>query len=271
MKKSKILILVLAAGLLSLIGNECKKDSTTSAQYWNSNSVEKTSVNSLNTFDQLNSLADMALSANNLKSLRLGDCPVITLNISQLPYTLTFDWGSGCTGNDGITRIGMITLSISGMMDIVGKTATFTFTDFYADGNKITGVHTITYAGLNAGNNWPRFDVHTDAEILFPDNKTIIYKSDNSRLMAEGSGTASLTDDVWHIIGTAHGTTREGIDWTAAITNDVVKRNTCKWFESGTLTATPDGGIARTVDFGDGTCDNKATLTIGNTNINVEM
>ena len=191
----------------------CTKESTTNQeQPWSENSAETASVSSISAFDELNSLTDAVMSANDLKSLEPGNCPIVTLNISQLPYVLTFDWGLGCIGQDGVTRSGQISVSFSGKMNVVGKVATFTFIDFYYNGNKITGIHTITYAGLNPDNNWPRFDVHTEAQILFPDNKSILYNSDNSRLFAEGSETLSWTDDVWHIVGTSSGTTRAGID-----------------------------------------------------------
>ena len=176
--------------LLVVVMTGCKKESTTTQQQpWDKNSAEVSSVTGLNTFEGLNSLADQTFSSNSLKSLKLGECPLVTLNISQLPWVLTFDWGTGCTGQDGIMRRGMITMSLSGYMSVAGNAATFTFTDFYSNGTKITGVHSITYAGLNPGNNWPRFDIHTDAQIVYTDYTSITYQSDNSRLLAEGAGT----------------------------------------------------------------------------------
>ena len=250
----------------------CQKTAIDTSDPWNINSPEKSAVIGNETFDGLNSLTDAVFNSNNLKSLKLGECPVITLNISQLPYTLTFDWGTGCTGADGIARSGKISISLTGKMGTVGSVATFTFTDFYSDGNKISGVHTITYAGPNPGNGWPRFEVHTEAQITFPDNKSMTYNSDNIRLFAAGYDTPlNFSDDVWRIEGTASGTTRNGVNWTAKCNHALVKKVACQWFDSGTIVVTPDGGLASTIDFGDGTCDNKATLTIGDKTINVEM
>jgi hypothetical protein len=272
MKKRLLLITSILILFLCFIITGCQKDSTTNQQSpWDQNSAESSSVTGLNTFNALNSLTDKTFSTDNLKSAGIGDCPTITANISQIPYVLTFDWGAGCVGTDGVTRKGKITVSLTGLMNVVGNVATFTFIDFYSGGNKITGVHTITYSGLNPGNNWPRFDVHTDAQILFPDNKSMTYLSDNTRLLAEGSTTLSLSDDVWRIEGTWSGKTRDGVNWTATCNNALVKKSTCDWFDSGTLVVTPEGGIARSINFGDGTCDNKATLTIGNQTTIVEM
>ncbi len=259
-------------GLICLIPAGCEKSATDSSNTWDINSAEKSAVTAQQTFDGLNALTDAAFNSSNLKSGTLGDCPVITMNISQLPYILTLDWGTGFTGTDGITRSGMITISLSGKMGTVGSEATFTFTDFYSNGNKIAGTHTITYTGLSSGDNWPRFEVHTAAQITFPDNKSMTYNSDNVRLFAAGSDTPlNWADDVWRIEGNCSGTTRSGINWIGTVTSALVKKVACKWFDSGTLVITPDGGLACTIDFGDGTCNNKATLTIEDKTINVEM
>ena len=273
MKKQilRIFLVLSILGIIMLVS--CEKSSTNDENDpWNANSAEKSVVTAQQTFEGLNSLTDAAFSSNDLKSAGIGDCPSITLDISQTPYTLTLDWGTGCTGNDGITRSGQITVSLSGRMDVVNNVATFTFDNFYSDGNKLTGIHTITYTGLNSGNNWPRYEVHTEAIITFPDNKTITYNSDNIRLFAAGSDTPlNWNDDVWHIEGSSSGKTRSGVNWTATCTNDLVKKVACKWFDSGTLEVTPQDGLTSTIDFGDGTCDNNATITIGDKTINVEM
>jgi hypothetical protein len=273
MKKNLLEISAIVFGIMILILAGCEKTSTTSEpDPMNINSPEKSAITAIQTFDGINSLTDAAFSSNNLKSLKAGECPVITLNISQLPYVVTFDWGTGCTGADGVLRSGKITISLTGKMNVVNSVATFTFQDFYCGGNKLTGIHTITYTGLDTGNNWPRYDIHTEAVITFPDTKTITYNSDNIRLFAAGSDTPlNWSDDVWRIEGTASGKTRSGVNWTATCTSALEKKVACQWFDSGILVVTPEGGTASTVNFGDGTCDNKATVTIGDKTINVEM
>ena len=271
MKKLSLVIPIFFTALIGIVFLGCEKVATTEQEPGSQNSVEATAVNSLTTFDGLNSMTDLAFNTNNLKSGTLGTCPIVTANIAQVPYILTFDWGTGCTGDDGVARSGKIIISLTGLMNVPSNVATFTFVDFFNDGNKITGVHRITYAGLNTANNWPRYEVFTEAKITFPDNTFITYRSEQIRLMAEGSSTTSWTDDVWRIEGTSTGKTRAGVSWAATCNQALVKKNSCNWFSSGTLVVTPEGGLARTVDFGDGACDNKATLTIADKTINLEL
>ena len=223
-------------------------------------------------FEGLNGLVFGQISTSGLKAGTLGTCPSITATLNAaFPVSIAFDWGTGCTSaDDGIMRSGKITAAVSGMMNTQSSVVTFTFSDFSSNGNKISGVHRITYMGLNAGNNWPRYAIFTEAKIEFPDTKFINYRAEYVRLQSEGSATPlNISDDVWRIEGTSSGTTREGIAWTASYPSAVVKKASCKWFSSGTVKITPEGGVAHTIDYGDGACDNKATLTIADKTIDI--
>jgi len=261
--------------LIVLFLTGCQKDSTTTtSQPGDKNSSEGSIVIGDQSFEGLNGLVFGQISTSGLKSGSLVTCPSITATLNaSFPVSIAFDWGSGCTGaDDGVTRSGKITASVSGMMNLANSVVTFTFTDFVSDGNKISGVHKITYMGLNTGNNWPRYKVLTEAKIVFPDNKFINYRAEYVRLQSEGSSTPLIiADDVWRIEGNSSGTTREGVTWTANYPSAVTKKASCKWFSSGSVLVTPAGEVPRTINFGDGTCDNKATLTIGDKTIDIQL
>lgn len=254
--------------LIALIIGGCQKESTTSTAIvpGDSNTSEGSIVIGDKTFEGLNGIIDGFMATSGLKSAAIGSCPSITATLSNsFPIAITIDWGAtGCTGaEDGIARSGKVIASLSGLMNVTNSVATFTFADFVNNGNKITGVHRITYKGLNPVNNWPRYAVFTEAKIEFPDKKFISYRAEYIRLQSEGSATLAVADDVWRIEGSSSGTTRGGTSWTASYPSAVVKKSSCQWFSSGSVLVTPLGEVPRTINFGDGTCDNKATLTIG--------
>ena len=67
--------------------------------------------------------------------------------------------------------------------------------------------------------------------------------------------------------GTASGTNREGRNFTATITEAVIKKMNCGNGYTpepvkGKVEIQPDDLKLRIVDFGDGTCDNQATATV---------
>ena len=247
----------------------CQKESGTTVadnSPFNESSVEKNAVVAAATFDELNDFAQSGFDSNNLKALNLtfGSCPAINVNFTTLPFSVTLDWGTGCKNSDGVTRSGKINLSLSGMMNEKNSVATMKIENYVVDGKKITGVTKITYLGPNTGNNWPRYGVLSEGKIEFADKSSVTYRSESVRLQAEGAGTATIADDVWRTeISSARGVNRDGTAWTAKTTKVMIKKGDCKWYNSGTMVITPEKGDVKTIDFGDGACDNKATLKIG--------
>jgi hypothetical protein len=278
MKKLTMKFMVFFTLLIVFIFGGCQEVSDTTVpivvvQSGDNSTSEGSIIIGDRTFEGLNGIMDGFVTLSGLKSASLGTCPSITLSaITVVPLVITLDWGTGCTSaEDGITRSGKINISLSAVMNVVNSVATFTFRDFVSDGNKITGLHRITYKGPNPGNNWPRFNVFTEAKIEFPDKKFITYRTEYIRLQSEGSSTATTVDDIWRIEGSATGKSKEGVAWTASYPSALVKKGSCKWFSSGTVLVTPQGDLPRTINFGDGTCDNIATLKIGDKTTTIEL
>lgn len=73
---------------------------------------------------------------------------------------------------------------------------------------------------------------------------------------------AGQPDEVITVSGTASGVSRLGLGYTTTITSPLVKYTDCAYIGKGTIEITPSGKEPRIIDYGDGTCDNKATLTI---------
>ena len=90
----------------------------------------------------------------------------------------------------------------------------------------------------------------------------------------EGNGTASPIDDVLSIKGTANGRVKRGnliVLWNSEVTEPLIKKFTCRWIAKGRIKNVRQGLPSNTpwtaiLDYGTGSCDNLATLTInGNT------
>jgi hypothetical protein len=255
----------------------CQKDNstaTTDKTPFNANSVEKNAVVATAAFDELNDFAQSGFDATNLKGaiLSFGSCPSVSVNFMTSPFSITLDWGTGCLGSDGITRSGLIRISLTGLMNEKNSVATLKIENYTVDGKKISGTTKITYQGLNPGNNWPRYSVVSEGKIEFTDKSVITYRSESVRLQAEGAGTPAIADDVWRTeIHSANGVNKDGKKWTAKTTKVMIKKGDCKWYNSGTLEITPETGDVKTIDFGDGKCDNKATLKIGDITIDITL
>lgn len=250
----------------------CQKDS--SPAVGDNTSVEKNAIVATATFEALNDFAQAGFAANNLKAgnITLGSCPTVSVNYTTPPYSITLDWGTECTGSDGIKRNGKIEISLNGMMSVKENVATMKIENYVVDGKKITGTTKITSAGPNPGNGWPRYDVISEGKIEFADKTFITYRYDGVRLLAEGANTVSLLDDVWRTeIHSANGVNQDGTTWTAKSTKVMIKKGDCKWYNSGTYEITPSKGDKITIDFGDGACNNQATKKIGDKVSNITL
>ncbi len=92
------------------------------------------------------------------------------------------------------------------------------------------------------------------------------WSSDRTVTQTEGIATLDAIDDVFSTTGTTTGKDRNGKSYKVNITSPIIKRANCSWMEAGRLEITPDGMPARTIDYGSGACDSKASITIdGNT------
>jgi hypothetical protein len=268
MKSKFLYISTIFAALILVLIYACQKDSSAGLSdntAFSANSVEKSAVVATTTFDELNDFAQSGFDANNLKSLNLtfGNCPAISVNFTTPPFSISLDWGTGCKSGDGVTRSGKINMSLTGNMGEKNSVATMKIENFMVDDRKITGVTKITYLGLNANNNWPRYSVLTEGKIEFADKSIVTYRSEFVRLQSTGAGTAPILDDTWRMEGSSSGVHKDGTKLTARTTKVIIKKGECKWYGSGIFEITPEKGNIKTIDFGDGTCDNIAKMTVG--------
>jgi hypothetical protein len=92
----------------------------------------------------------------------------------------------------------------------------------------------------------------------------ITWTADKYREISAGFNTPAWGDDEFNIWGTRTGTRVNGKSYTAVVdaVKPLHKTTACRFVVSGVATITPAGGSVRTLDFGDGSCDNKATLTV---------
>ncbi|MBL4655073.1 MAG: hypothetical protein JKY33_04550 [Bacteroidia bacterium] len=189
------------------------------------------------------------------------------------PVTIVLDFGdSNRTCWDGKERRGRIIAMFSGRYRDSATVVTVTLDNYYVDDNNVQGTKTITNGGRDSDGNL-YFSVQIDnGMIITTDNDTILWSSTRTNTWVEGDSTLlDICDDVYHISGTSNGTNRNGKSFSVDITKDLRKEICCKWLVSGTIEITPEGKNARTFDFGDGTCDDQATITIAGQSFDITM
>lgn len=231
-------------------------------------------------------VSERAVSTQGLKKLIqgyglkiMGTCPQDSLtgdltctdtvsgvfdSTANLP-TLTLDWGAGCTDpSDGVFRAGKIKSVFNKKFGKMGSQMIVELINYRVNAIIYTGTVRITRSGI--GNN-PTFRTEVINGRCTNGTWDIIWNTDKTVTWTSGYDTPGNTaDDVIEIMGNSNGTNREGRNFTVTITKALEKRARYKHIVKGIIEITPDGLKTRTVDFGDGTEDNRGTFMVnGNT------
>jgi hypothetical protein len=192
-------------------------------------------------------------------------CPSVYVPDSLMPYPrhMYIDYGTGCADPvDGKVRKGQIICEFDRPFDSLGVMITLTFDTFMVGAIKFEGTTTIERLGAATFR-----QVVTNGKCSRAGSEPWEILFDATRNITFTSGTNASTDpQIITISGTNSGTDRNGNTWTSDITTPIVRDLGCTWLTQGVMVVTPAGKSSRTIDFGDGTCNNKATVTIdGNT------
>lgn len=193
-----------------------------------------------------------------------GTCPTVTLmplETGVYPKTLTIDFGTGCTTSGGQTASGKIVAVFSGSINQSGTNITVTLENFTYRGYTVAGAYNVkinpvgTYTGTI-----------TNGSIKTPEGKTTTYAGTFTAIQIEGqstSGQNATGDDVYSISVNLSGVDTNGKNYTAQTNTALRKELDCDWIVSGVVEIKITGQTKKSLDFGQGTCDNMATLKVG--------
>jgi len=212
-------------------------------------------------------------------------CVKITYTIlnpgHDFPLKIVIDFGAGCPGRDGHVRSGKVIIVYTGRLVNPGSSATTTFDGFKFDDISVQGKHVITNTtGSTAGSNMLQFTVDvTDAKLSKPNGNYSTWNSHRVFTQVEGNATPLPIDDVLTITGSATGRVKHGdmlYGWQSEITEPLRKRFTCHWISKGIIRVKRES-LSNTsiwvaaLNYGNGSCDFNATLTINGVVHNIEL
>jgi len=209
--------------------------------------------------------ASISATGTNFRTTSGGGCaPVITNDTTVSPHVLTIDFGStDCTDSAGRTHRGMIIVTYTGHYKDALSTHTITYNNYYVNDNKLSGNKTVYNNGLN-GSGQIYYTV-TVNDSLTTTVGIITWRGIRIRTWLTGYTTATRIDDSYSISGTDTLVRADGNQYTMSVAAATPLQIAfdCPYIESGIVNIVGPAGIIRKVDFGSGTCDAHATLTIG--------
>ncbi len=267
-------MIVLLTGLFSL--SSCQKENK---NVINDDELLLTEEDALTEtlFDDLMEAVDNAvftvenqLSSGTHKSMIVSTgCPTITVDrpdTIRWPKVITIDWGDGCEGFYGHTRSGMVKITITGWMKRPGSMKTVELFDYHINGIKVEGTKTTKNNGWNDKGNLTFTAVLEGGKLTIPvenaDSIVLTKEFKRHKEWVAGVETRNFFDNVFYITGSANGTNYNQQPYTRTITYRLEWAASCKFMKSGTVVIVIGDKLPITLDYGDGKCDNEATITI---------
>jgi hypothetical protein len=270
MKRFKMIYVFYALLSTGMLLTACKKEEqpvivedndTTSSEYDALAEDIYTDVGSIT--DEAYSLMTDNFKYTEADTLFIGQCAVITLDTVVFPHELIIDFGpENCLCKDGRYRRGKIVNTFTGRYREPGTIITHGFDEYFVNDNKVEGIRVMTNMGYNINGNL-YYTIEVNGMITLANGAgTITWNASKEREWVEGSDTPERWDDVYLITGDGSGVRPSGQSWIKEITKALRKELSCRFFVSGTMEITPEGKPTRILDYGDGTCDNIATVTV---------
>ena len=274
----KIKSLILSAAL-AVLAPSCSKDDSNNAA---SNDLSDAKVNAkidLVTED-VSKIVDeqFALQANpsagrNSKEVSaLPSCVTVDIQLTANSWTSTLTFNN-CELPNGNVLDGTIIVSGSLNFDAPSQTISYSFVDFHhndilVEGNR-TVVRTIQSTPAQAAPH-PVANMSIDMHVTFPNGNEYHRVGNRIREMIEGFGTPMIwADNVFTISGNWTTTFPAGTR-TSTITTPLRAEANCPHIVSGVITTVRDNNTA-TLDYGNGDCDNQATLTVNGNSTTISL
>ena len=194
-------------------------------------------------------------------------CATITTDIEA--KTVTIDFGEGCVGPYGKERKGKIIITYSGEIGDSLANRIITFENYFVNNKGITGTIELRDISINVAGNLQSVKKLVDLTISFQNGERIVFNGSRTRELISGYADGILTNNIYRITGSVAGVSTTGRTFTHEIIEPIIADWSCASAGnfarvSGKVEMTRLGGYVsrkRTVDYGDGECDNVITIT----------
>lgn len=271
MKTLKFISGLIIAASFILILNACDKETPaiTNEEEMNLASDEAFSDKLFNDVkDIMDEAMGGGLKSTELDTIFMGPCVLKTIDTIGFPHTVTIDFGeTNCLCRDGKWRRGKIIAHFTGRYRQVGTVITHTFENYFVNDNQLLGTKIVTNQGYNSSQNMT-WTISLNGQVIKANNGgTITRVAERMREWIEGDETPFRKwDDVYLLTGTSTISREDGSTQISTITTALKKKMNCHWIVSGVVEMERTGKPLKVLDYGDGVCDDLATVTVnGNT------
>lgn len=197
-----------------------------------------------------------------------SSCVSRTLVLEGNNINISLDYGNGCEGPHGNVLAGLIRIDIQ-LLSADEKLITHSFEDFSINGRSIEGSITRNRIRSNQ-NGYPQVETSKDIIIQWDEDTVFNRVGQTTRVWVAGNDTRSWGDDVFLTTGNWNISRNGVLKRSVTITKELRREMSCRFLVSGTMNI--EGSQANySLDFGDGTCDDVAVVTSGETEKEIQL
>ncbi|WP_299602754.1 hypothetical protein [uncultured Aquimarina sp.] len=190
----------------------------------------------------------------------LPDCATITVVLTDTSKEVTIDFGTeGCEVRSGHIVKGKILMSYQLDVDAMSLIINYGLEDFFIDDMQFEGSKTITRLKSNTNGN-PQYSMDLDLTVTFADGTQASRTGSKTREWIEGVFNGNWGDNVFLITGAWQTNLANGNTHSTTITTPIRREASCRFLVSGVVELVRTN-YSGTLDYGDGSCDNKAVFT----------
>lgn len=194
-------------------------------------------------------------------------CATVTKDVEN--KIVTIDFGDGCVGPYGKERSGKIFVAYSTEIGDSLSNRIITFENYFVNNKGVSGTIELRDISINDAGNLQSVKKLIDLTISFPNGEEVVFNGSRTRELISGYADGILSNNIYRITGSVSGSSTTGRSFTQEITEPIIADWSCAAQGnfarvSGKVEMTKLGGYSarkRTVDYGDGECDNVITIT----------
>lgn len=194
----------------------------------------------------------------------LASCASVTIDTVGALDVMTIDFGqSNCLCFDGKYRKGKLIVSYSGNYKDSMHYRRVEPDNYSINDSKVIGVKEVTGRGLdNFGR--PYYAVTFSGKVYYPNGEDGSVEGSGNFTMAWSKGitTEQIQDDVLEMDGVGSLRLSNGSKFSTEILDPVVVAMDCSWIKKGVIRITPENATRRSLNYGDGACDDRAEITV---------
>jgi hypothetical protein len=215
---------------------------------------------------------EYSISASANSRVSEWDYPCASITHDEIAKTITLDFGTSCVGPYGRTRSGKMNIQYSGELNDNVSNRIITFENYSVNNKGVIGQIELRDIAENLDGTIQSTKKLVDLTVSFPNGKTVTYNGSRTRLWMEGLRDEDPTNNVFEITGSIEGLWSTGRSFTHKIVEPIIIDWSCasagKFARiSGLVEIEKLNGFisrTRTINYGNGECDNSITVTIGN-------